>query len=204
MPAIVRNLQETWTILYDQGAIKPSPSPKITAPANSNRVDGMGVSVIDAGPTDHYGYTWAGDPDDQPASAFIVEAGPDTFFKTERNCWVCRGWGHTKEACPSNPTVKRSIAGAMQGLSRMQTAEQASSRGFRARRIVKRPGRSPAGSPSPSAHESSAITYECVVEYGDGAVYDPEGNMIRAPNDADVQPPSEDAPTIAQSSIASP
>ena len=202
MPAIVRNLQETWTILYDQGAIKPSPSPKITAPANSNRVDGMGVSVIDAGPTDHYGYTWAGDPDDQPASAFIVEAGPDAFFKTERNCWVCRGWGHTKEACPSNPTVKRSIAGAMQGLSRMQTAEQASSRGFRARRIVKRPGRSPAGSPSPSAHESSAITYECVVEYGDGAVYDPEGNMIRAPNDADVQPPSEDAPTIAQSSMA--
>ena len=187
LPAIVKSLQELWEVLYDKpGMIKPQAAPK-PAPSESTRVDGMVNSIV---PTSvGSDYAWTGITPSELHEAYVVTAGSEAFafVKNERNCWICKGYGHTKDKCPSDPRVKRPIAGVIQGLTALQSAEQSRFRNFRPRRVViRRKGRSPA--PAATAHEA-ALTIpdnQVVYEYDDGAIFTDQGEMLSPPTDGDV------------------
>ena len=183
--------------------IKPQPPPR-SAPSESTRVDGMANAIV---PTSvGSDYAWTGITPSELHEAYIVKAGSEAFafIKNERNCWICKGYGHTKDKCPSDPRVKRPIAGVIQGLTALQSAEQARFRNFRPRRVViRRNGRSPA---SPATAHEAALTIsdnEVVYQYDDGAIFSDHGEMLSPPingdddthsvplidGDADVQSP---------------
>ena len=96
--------EELWHTIYDRGVeIKPQAAPRPAPSAPSNRVDGMSAEVHHVDPND---YEWIGHNPTMATAheAFIVTSGSEAFafLKDERNCWTCRGWGHTKENCPSS------------------------------------------------------------------------------------------------------
>ena len=200
-PAIVKELQELWEVCFDTpGMIKSQAAPR-PGPTESTRVDGMMSAIVPA--TSAQDYTWTGLSDSELHEAYVVAAGPEAFafIKNERNCWVCKGYGHTKDKCPSDSRVKRPIAGVIQGLTALQSAEQSRLRYSRPRRVVvRRNGRSPMQ--TATAREAAALqTDEVVIEYADGGTFTEQGEMISPPcRDVDEQPP---APDIAEQPPAS-
>ena len=92
-------------------------------------------------PVEKGNYVWAGGLTEQQLhEAFIVGTGNEAyaFLKDERNCWKCRGWGHTKESCPSAPRP-RPLAGCILGLQSIQTSQNERLRTMQNRRTLKGP-----------------------------------------------------------------
>ena len=133
---LVDVFEELWQAIYDRGIeIKPQAAPKPPV-ERSSRVDGMSAStltvaslanhlvpsgiqpsvqVTNAG---HQAYQWTGIDEGQLHEAYIAVSGTEAFafLRDERNCWVCKGYGHTRDKCPSDPSVKRPLRGCIQGL----------------------------------------------------------------------------------------
>lgn len=193
LESYVKSSEELWQVLYDRGEIKPQAAPKpITE--RSNRVDGMGVfamaeefvapdGTMPISQRQASSYHWTNLSEPEMHEARFVSAGSEAFafLKDERNCWVCKGYGHTKEKCPSDPKVRRSVAACLQGLQALKTAEETRLRSFRQRRVVKRPGKSPA-----KALQAEAATddgeLEPLVQYEDGGIYTLAGDEVVPPS----------------------
>ena len=120
-----------------------------------------------------------------------------TFLKNEKNCWRCKGWGHTAVSCPSDARIKRPINACIQGLQSIKDAESSrANAGGKGRgpRVFRRPGSSP-GRPAarPKAHALTSIPD--LIEYDDGGIYTSSGEEVRAP--IDPAPPDETPPIEA-------
>ena len=199
LPALVNNFEELWHTIYDRGTeIKPQAAPA-APPERSSRVDGM-MNVIQGVQDADFNsnkYEWTGISQPELHEAYFTASGGEAFafLRDERNCWICKGYGHTKANCPSDQKVKRPIAGCIKGLEALKAIED--SRGgprqnpnFRNRKIVRRPGRSPG---RPAAHEAAVenvgddqlVPY---VQYDDGGIYTADGAEV-------VAPPLNDSPT---------
>ena len=46
------------------------------------------------------------------------------FLKTEKNCWNCGGFGHVKDDCPSDKSVRRSKPACIKGLQILHDQEK--------------------------------------------------------------------------------
>ena len=130
--------------------------------------------------------------------AFIVTSGSEAFafLKDERNCWTCRGWGHTKENCPSSKR-SRPLSACISGLQEIQSSQNDRLRSMQTRR-VRRPG------PSPSRRNNAKPTAqvaEVLYEYEDGGVYTPDGDELVAPT---VDPAADAASLSASATTTSP
>ena len=126
LASLVTSFEELWHMIYDKGVeIKPQAAPR--APTErSNRVDGMGnwiipeefaapdgTSLMPSYQSDNF--VWSGITDAELHEACLVSAGSEAFafVKNERNCWVCKGYGHTKEAaCESCSLSLAELSGA--------------------------------------------------------------------------------------------
>ena len=201
LPNAVTAFEELWQSIYDKGIeIKPQAAPTPRGPP-SNRVDGMMLSINDRSaeiyqmpPQDstlatahHVGaYNWVGLTDAEIYESYVVTAGTEAFafLKDERNCWICRGWGHTKEKCPSSKRG-RPISACIQGLQQLQEAQNARLRNMQGGRRVRRPGPSPRGAARASQQSHSA---ETLIEYDDGGVYTEAGVEVVAPTLAMQEP----------------
>ena len=186
--SLVDAWEELWHTIYDRGIeIKPQAAPRPAPSVPSNRVDGMSLNVVD--PND---YDWNGISAPDVHEAYIVTSGSEAFafLKDERNCWVCRGWGHTKEKCPSSKRP-RPLSACISGLQQIQSSQNERLRSMQTRR-VRRPG------PSPSRQNTARPTAqvaEVLYEYEDGGVYTPDGDELVAPSvdpSVDPQPASVD------------
>ena len=186
LSALVDNFEEIWHTIYDRGIeIKPQAAPKPPA-GPSNRVDGMSLTVQDEH-SDYQSYDWQGVTSAELHEAYIVTAGTDAFafLKDERNCWICRGWGHTKEKCPS---AKRSrpLSACITGLQQIQSTQNERLRSMQGRRLTKRPGPSPGNrgksnfTPSTQSTSFAASQIE-IFQYEDGGVYTADGEELVAP-----------------------
>ena len=188
LPALSNNFEELWHTIYDRGVeIKPQAAP--AAPSDrSSRVDGMMNSVLDA-PINPNNYDWTGISQPELHEAYFTSTGGGeafAFLRDERNCWICKGYGHSKADCPSDQKVKRPISGCIKGLEALKAIED--SRGgprpnpnFRNRKVVRRPGRSPGQ--RPTAHEAAVEEDSLVpyVQYDDGGIYTADGAEVVAP-----------------------
>ena len=198
LSALVSSWEQLWYNIYDKGIqIKPQGAPK-PIPDRSNRVDGMANTLMPAdpvpdgskvNPSSYANYQWSGVNDNDLHEAYVVSGANNVafaFLKDERNCWVCKGWGHTKEKCPSVATVKRPISACIQGLEALRAAESTRFNTFRrGRSISRRPGPSPGR--RPSAREALMVTEsEPLVQYDDGGIYTPDGVEVVPPLDASV------------------
>ena len=216
LQALANNFEELWQTIYDRGIeIKPQAAPKPPA-ERSNRVDGMMNAIVHNSPRNFgnmsdlavsqgmmlvpsdtsHGYNWTGITDAELHEAYIVSTSSEAFafVKDERNCWICKGYGHTKDKCPSDPKVKRPIEACISGLQALKSAEAArgQQRPFKPRRFIRRPGASPAG--RAKAMEVASIPQddlETFIQYDDGAVYSMDGVMVTGP-----QPTSEHVPDV--------
>ena len=192
LATLVQQFEELWQYIYDQGKeIKPQAPPKLM-PDRSNKVDGM-MNVVtpffppentQQFPSNQAGqYTWTGIDEAQMHEAFFVSSSGGeafAFLKDERNCWVCKGFGHMKEQCPSNPKVRRSLAACIQGLQTLKSNEDDRTRSFKQRRIVRRPGKSPKRS-TPKALMNETGSEDTLVQYDDGGIYTMSGEEVVAP-----------------------
>ena len=183
--ALVQAFEEMWHTKYDAGIeIKPQAPPK--QHGVSNRVDGMLGAACD----DESGGTCfvAQLPKPSPGGGGPGGRATPPFLTDERPCWRCRGWGHSREECPS-PDRPRPIWACIQGLQRLQSS--ANSR-FQTRRprIVRRGGPSPHQSPyaRPAANMAEAEHRDgsdfVVYESDDGGVFAADGEMLRPPSTA--------------------
>ena len=216
--SFVARAEELWHVIYDRGIeIKPQAAPKpITEP--SNRVDGMGVFVM---PQHEFApppgtnqisakqalqYDWTGLTDAEIQEALFVTSrnsrgGTEgfAFLKDERNCWVCKGFGHTKDKCGSDPTVKRPYQACIQGLQMLKSNDESRLRNFRQRRIIKRPGKSPPVKAFQSAVDNDL---EPLVQYDDGGIYTMSGEEVQAPPIAEQHAVNEAATASASPTAA--
>ena len=184
--ALVTVFEELWATIYNRGVeIKPQAPPKPQGPP-SNRVDGMHVQITS---TDDI------NPNAQLHESFAVTSGAETFpfLKDERNCWKCRGWGHTKEDCTS-AARPRPLSGCIQGLQELQSSQNARLRSVQAKRPQRRAGpspgyanRAPRRPNPPSASLSASADADQVplrtdlIEYDDGGVFTDQGVMVVEP-----------------------
>ena len=205
--SLVDAWEEMWHTIYDRGIeIKPQAAPRQAPAAPTNRVDGMSLMVRDV--VDPHDYHWSGITASGVHEAFLVTSGSEAFafLKDERNCWVCRGWGHTKEKCPS---AKRSrpLSACITGLQEIQAHQNDRLRSMQSRR-VRRPGPSPSrrGQPTSTQQQPSSHVAEELYEYDDGGVYTADGDEVVPPR-ADTPPdnppaPPDDSAPNPQSSVA--
>ena len=208
--SLVSAFEEIWMTIYAKGIeIKPQAAPRPQGPP-SGRVDGMNVQIHDAldqpskNPDD---YPWNTNlTNAQLHEAYIVTAGSEAsaFLKDERNCWKCRGWGHTKEDCPS-PVRPRPIAACVQGLQELQESQHARLRTMQSRRPVRRSGPSPGygsrgrgrgrGAPSPYVAQTpnahSAGVQAPLVQYDDGGIFTEDGDIVVEPPMSETEPHPE-------------
>tara|TARA_B110000037_G_C17124042_1_gene507194 strand:+ start:176 stop:5869 length:5694 start_codon:yes stop_codon:yes gene_type:complete len=197
---LVQRFEEIWHVIWDRGVeIKPQAAPKPPV-ERSNRVDGMGAFVRTQEPVSDpltlipngqhlqsfqaSNYEWSGLAEDELHEAFLVGAGTEAFafLKDERNCWVCKGFGHTKEKCPSDPKVKRPVVACIQGLQAVKEYEESRFRSLKQRRIIRKPGR------SPRSQQRGAMlneTAEPLVQYDDGGIYTSTGEEVSPPTATD-------------------
>ena len=195
LPALVTAYEELWHTIYDRGIeIKPAPPPRPMG-SPSNRVDGMVVNRHDVNSVD-FDWVLSGDMTEADLhEAFIVrsEDGSEAFafLKDERNCWKCRGWGHTKERCPS-VARSRPLSGVIIGLQQLQSTQNDRLNSMRNRRPVRRAGTSPGYTRTPSATTNGNL-----VEYDDGGIFTADGQMVSPPRDPRVAPvePAASTPT---------
>ena len=199
--------EEMWQSIYDKGIeIKPQAAPAPRGPP-TNRVDGMMLSIHDR-PTEYYqlppqdaipatahhvgAYNWVGLTDADIYESYVVATGTEAFafLKDERNCWVCRGWGHTKDKCPS-AKHNRPLAACIQGLQQLQSQQSERLRNMQSSRRVRRPGPSPRN--ANRAAQSNAV--EALIEYDDGGVYTADGVEIVSPPVQPVTQPDTELPT---------
>ena len=108
------------------------------------------------------------------------------FLKTEKNCWNCGGFGHVKDDCPSDKSVRRSKPACIKGLQILHDQERDRLQNFRKNRFIRKPGRSPGyqGRNNPPRAKVQAHEAELVV-YDDGGIFSPDGEEIVPPS-ADV------------------
>ena len=108
------------------------------------------------------------------------------FLKTEKNCWNCGGFGHVKDDCPSDKSVRRSKPACIKGLQILHDQERDRLQNFRKNRFIRKPGRSPGyqGRNNPPRAKVQAHEAELVV-YDDGGIFSPDGE--------EIMPPSADA-----------
>ena len=228
MSLFVPYIQELWEQLYDSSdrPIKDQPATQQN-PGLTNRLDGMSSEIqleeqMDpmpeafsfpasgfrsipsltgvVGATANHAFStifsWA--------LAAMTVAGGDAFLKEERDCWNCKGWGHTKEECRSAKRA-RPLSACIRGLQEKMTREQGRLKNARAggRRFIRRRGvpggdrrRAPPGD-NPSAY----------YVYDDGSIYNAEGSLVTLsadftpdelcsaceanPAGVEVQPPSD-------------
>ena len=211
--ALVQSFEELWHNIYDKGIeIKPQAAPR-PMPDRSNRVDGLSntlTPIREYGSEDSGGDVWTADADLHesfqvcpPVSYQAGQIDPSfAFLKNERNCWTCKGWGHTKEKCPSAATVKRPLAACIQGLEALRAAEGARFNSFRRNaRITRRSGPSPGR--RPVAREATLLdTEESLIQYDDGGIYTIDGAEIVPP--PDMPAPTDVSDTTPQASTATP
>ena len=205
LAAFVTHAEEIWHVLYDRGEIKPVAAPKLLPVERSNRVDGMsvqigpefvapeGTTILERGRASDY--AWNGLTQDELREAYLVRADQGAtafaFVKDERNCWTCKGFGHTKDKCPSDPKVRRPFGACIEGLQALKSSQDARLREFTKRRIIRRPGRSPAVSARAAIESEGAVSEEPLIQYDDGAIYSPDGEMLSPP--APIGEPSTSA-----------
>ena len=211
---LVQNFEELWHYIYDQGKeIKPQAPPKMM-PERSNKVDGMMNVVTPFSPPENTEeisssqaaqYNWSGLSQAEMHEAhFVSSAGGEAFafLKNERNCWVCKGYGHMKEDCPSSQKVRRSYAACIQGLQTLKSNEDDRLRNFKQRRIIRRPGKSPKRPPSKALMNESTQMDDILVQYDDGGIYTTSGDEIVAPVEPLSARDTASEPVNAQSSAA--
>ena len=203
LPALVTNFEELWHAIYDRGVeIKPQAAPR-PPPDRSNRVDGMMNMVHNIHESDlnrstsiiqEDTYDWTGlSASELHEAHFVSTNGGEAFafLKNERNCWVCKGYGHTKQSCPSDQKVKRPISACIKGLESLKAIEDSRFQQLRRRPISRRPGRSPGA--RPTAREAATVSEqlsEPLIQYDDGGIYTSDGIEVVAP------------PVVAESSTA--
>ena len=219
LAAFVKRMEELWHVIYDRGIeIKPSPPPKPIPTERTNRVDGMGAFVTSPEfvPPDGMelmtqqqsaGFNWTGLSEAAMHEAYFVRASNNeafAFLKNERNCWVCKGYGHTKEKCPSDPNVRRSIAACVQGLQTLKASQDTRLQSFRQRRVIRRPGKSPGskGSMSASVDDPSQMGQEPLIEYDDGGIFTASGEQVQPPTESATAESSQAAVKAAASAQA--
>ena len=216
LASVASSYHDIWVVLWDRGEIKFQPAPKEPG-VRSGRVDGMIDEIVPAmslstedDAFDHQAFSYESytheanynaQRQSQRSGAAPVDGNTSNafgFLKDERNCWRCKGWGHTKENCPSNAEVKRAIAACIQGLQALQASEsgrlqsmQQSRGGGNSRRprvnVTRKSGPSPfkRNAPAnPNAHllvgqelitaTESAMDVE-LVQYDDGSMYTADG-----------------------------
>ncbi|NCF77925.1 MAG: DDE-type integrase/transposase/recombinase, partial [Proteobacteria bacterium] len=172
--------EEIWHAIYDRGIeIKPQAAARPSASTPSNRVDGMSAEIQLVDPND---YSWSGIHQAELHEAFIVASGNDAsaFLKDERNCWTCRGWGHTKEQCPSSKRA-RPLSAAISGLQQIQSTQNERLRAMQSSRI-RRSGPSPSNrTPTNRPPQATVHAAEELYEYDDGGVYTANGTELVPP-----------------------
>jgi len=174
-------IEELWHNLYDRNEIKPSPAPK-GKPDYSNRVDGMSTEII---PLDMLSFGNAPSFPDQthgmsPALMWALSALPaattdsEAFLREERDCWNCKGWGHTKEQCPSAKKA-RPLSTCIRGLTMQLTRERGRLNQARAggRKFIRRPGTAKGNRMRAPAGKDLNAFYV----YDDGSIYSPDGTL---------------------------
>ena len=186
LPALVTVFEELWESIFNRGIeIKPQAPPRAQGPP-SNRVDGMHAQSMSFQSFESDGVQWHGDlTEAQLHESFVLKSGDMAFafLKDERNCWKCRGWGHTKEQCPS-VARSRPLAGCITGLQELQANQNQRLRNMQSGRRVKRPGPSPGYSNRSNAtngNPQGSSSETVLIEYSDGGVFTAEGEMVTAP-----------------------
>ena len=171
-------IEELWHNLYDRNEIKPSPAPKGKSDY-SNRVDGMSTQIL---PCSSAFDAFSSDmqPGLSPAISWALSALPsadtngDAFLREERDCWNCKGWGHTKEQCPS-AKKSRPISICIRGLQSQLTRERGRLGQARAtgKKFIRRTG-TPSGNRmrAPPGKEPNAFYV-----YDDGSIYSADGTL---------------------------
>ena len=188
LSSAVQAFEEIWQNVYDRGIeIKPQKAPEPRGPP-SNRVDGMHANTITMGDNIDYGLVCSPCTEADVFESFAVTAGSDAFafLKDERNCWICHGWGHTKDKCPSTKRP-RPLSACIQGLQQLQAQQNERLRNMQGARRVRRPGPSPRAAPRANQQSNSA---ETLIEYDDGGVYTADGTEIVAPTPVTPAPDS--------------
>ena len=217
---LVETYSEVWHAVWDRGIeIKPQAAPLPRSTERSGRVDGMSSNVV---PYDGHSYfdtagnipdnyfSYNDDPDftTAVAEAYAASSGKDDypnqsfeFLKTEKNCWNCGGFGHVKDDCPSDKSVRRSKPAVIKGLQILHDQDRDKLQNFRSRRFIRKPGRSPGhqGRNTPlrnfpprakvQAHEAELVVYD------DGGIFSPEGE--------ELMPPPSDGPESINGNVIS-
>ena len=128
---------ELWEMEFNSGRIRPAPAPTSSSRSKGHHVDGSSLS-------DHQAFS----VDVDEVNLLALGAGSTLSVAGEVNCWVCRGFGHSKKGrdgkilCPSE-IKSRPIADCIKGLQILEAKSGSSSSG--ARRF---PFRRPNGGPS--------------------------------------------------------
>ena len=217
---LVETYSEVWHAVWDRGIeIKPQAAPLPRSTERSGRVDGMSSNVV---PYDGHSYfdtagnipdnyfSYNDDPDftTAVAEAYAASSGKDDypnqsfeFLKTEKNCWNCGGFGHVKDDCPSDKSVRRSKPAVIKGLQILHDQDRDKLQNFRSRRFIRKPGRSPGhqGRNTPlrnfpprakvQAHEAELVVYD------DGGIFSPDGE--------ELMPPPSDGPESINGNVIS-
>ena len=198
VPLFVDYLEELWHSCHARGEIK-NQAPPAQRPTYSNRVDGMTFS-IDALSTETEEHprtamssaiAWA--------MAAMSSSGSTSFIRDERDCWNCKGWGHSKEACPSEKKA-RPLSLCIKGLQEKQSRERARLSQARAngKRFIRRRGLPPNRTRAPAGNNPDAFYV-----YDDGSIYACDGSLTGlssnfSPDElcgsCDDLPPSADNP----------
>ena len=196
LPAFVDYILELWHSLYDspERPIKDQP-PTAIAPSSSNRVDGMSANI------EYNGTAFAVSPDGmslrpQPsflqnvrthmsnvgsgmsaavvwALAAMTSAGGN-FVNEERDCWNCKGWGHTKEDCPSAKRP-RPLSACVRALQEKMNRERGRLSNARTggRRFIRRRG----VPPGDRRRAPPGDTPNAFYVYDDGSIYNSDGTL---------------------------
>ena len=206
LDAAVLVFEELWVHHFNRGQIKPQKAPEPRGPL-SNRVDGMHLRVdYDSPPThevDPNRFTW-NIPEADLHEAFVVGGASGqafAFLQDEVNCWTCRGWGHTKEKCPSERR-QRPLSGCIQGLQQLQSNQNERLRNLPNNRRTRRPGPSPRGGNKPR-QQLTQPSAQMLIEYDDGGVFTADGEMITPPSaiEPDATTPSNTIESNATNTI---
>ena len=193
LPALVSGVYtDVWHTLWDAGIeIKPQAAPEPRA-ARTGRVDGMHNEQHDlneklpAYMSSHIEN--ANNFTELDAYALATQHSENTassheFLKNEKCCWSCMGWGHAKQDCPSDKTVRRSRAACIKGLQLLLEQDSSRLKRMQGKRVTRKPGFSP-GNRAPRrqpAFQASELDSEEFIQYDDGGVYTTSGDEIVPP-----------------------